>query len=110
MTKKLPRRKKVRRAKARRSIFKITVESQPMVVTYEPRWLKSNYAHFEFRSPHKPVRRIPVSETGYLSHFASIEDVKDARGPQNFAREFVFTVLRSKQSRPEDPRQLALFQ
>ena len=80
-----------------------------MVVSYEPRWLKSNWAHFEFRSPHKPARRIPVSDTGYLSHFASMEDVKEARSPKNFAREFVLAVLRSKKARPEDPRQLALF-
>jgi hypothetical protein len=109
MRRKPARRKKAQPVNARRSIFKITVEAQPMVVTYEPRWLKSDYAHFEFRSPHKPARRIPVSETGYLSHFASMEDVRDARSPQNFAREFVFAVLRSKQSRPEDSRQLALF-
>lgn len=109
MSKKPTRRKKASPAKRERSTFTITVEAQPMVVRYEPRWLKSDYAHFEFRSPHKPARRIPVSETGYLSHFASIEDVKEARGPQNFAREFTFAVLRSKQSRQDDPRQLALF-
>jgi hypothetical protein len=79
-----------------------------MVVSYQP--LRSGYAHFEFRSPHKPPRRIPVSETGYHSYFASMEDVKEARSPQDFAREFAFSLLRSKQSRPEDPRQLALFQ
>jgi hypothetical protein len=109
MTKKPPRRKKARPAKARRSTFRITVEAQPMVVSYDPRWLKSNYAHFEFRSPHRPARRIPVSETGYKSHFATMDDVKAAGGPQGFAREFAFAVLRSKQSRPDDPRQLMLF-
>jgi hypothetical protein len=110
MSKKLTRRKKASPAKRARKAFTITVEAQAMLVSYEPRWLKSDYAHFEFRSPHKPARRIPVSETGYLSHFASMEDVKEARSPQNFARELVFAVLRSKQSRPHDPRQLALFQ
>lgn len=97
-------------AKRRRQTFRIVVEAQPMVVAYEPRWLKSNYAHFEFRSPHKPARRIPVSETGYQSHFAVMDDVKAAGGPQGFAREFVLAALRSKQSRPVDPRQLPLFQ
>ena len=109
MSKKPTRRKKASPAKRGRKAFTITVEAQPMLVSYEPRWLKSDYAHFEFRSPHKPARRIPVSETGYLSHFASMEDVKEARSPQDFAREVAFALLRSKQSRPQDPRQLSLF-
>jgi hypothetical protein len=108
MSKKSARRTKARPAKAGRKTFTITVEAQPMVVSYQP--LRSGYGHFEFRSPHKPPRRIPVSETGYHSYFASIEDVKEARSPKDFAREFAFAMLRSKQSRPEDPRQLALFQ
>jgi hypothetical protein len=110
MSKKLSRRKKGRPAKAGRKTFTITVEAQSMLVSYQPRWLKSGYAHFEFRSPHKQARRIPVSETGYKSHFATMDDVKAAGGPQGFAREFASALLRSKQSRPEDPRQLALFQ
>lgn len=108
MRKKPSRRKKARPAKARRKTFTKTVEAQPMVVSYQP--LRSGYGHFEFRSPHKPPRRIPVSETGYRGHFASLEDVKEAQSPQDFAREFALALLRSKQSRREDPRQLALFQ
>jgi hypothetical protein len=108
MSKKLSRRKKGRPAKMARKTFTITVEAQPMVVSYQP--LRSGYGHFQFRSPYKPARRIPISETGYHSYFASMEDVKEARSPQDFAREFAFAWLRSKQSRREDPRQLALFQ
>jgi hypothetical protein len=107
MSKKPSRRRKPRPAKAGRKTFTITVEAQPMVVSYQP--LRSGYGHFEFRSPYKPARRIPVSETGYYNYFAPMEDVKEARSPQDFAREFAFASLRSKQSRPEDPRQLALF-
>jgi hypothetical protein len=107
MSKKPSRRRKARPAKAGRKTFTITVEAQPMVVSYQP--LRSGYGHFEFRSPYKPPRRIPVSETGYRSHFASMADVKESRSPQDFAREFASALLRSKQSRPEDPRQLMLF-
>jgi hypothetical protein len=103
------RRKKAPPIKRGQKTFTIAVEAQPMVVSYEPRWLNSGYAHFKFQSPHKPARRIPVSETGYLSHFATTDDVKAAGSPQDFAREFVLAVLRSKQSRPCDPRQLTLF-
>ncbi len=46
--------------------FRLTVEAQEMVVDYKPHYLK-DVGHFEFRSPHEPPRRIPVSETGYRS-------------------------------------------
>jgi hypothetical protein len=101
------RRKKARPVKTGRKTFTITIEAQPMVVSYQP--LRSGYGHFVFQSPHKPRRRIPVSETGYHSHFASMADVKEARSPRDFAREFALALLRSKQSRPYDPRQLSLF-
>jgi hypothetical protein len=107
MSKKPSRRRKARPARTRRKTFTITVEAQPMFVSYQP--LRSGYGHFEFRSPHKPPRRIPVSETGYRSHFASMEDVKEARSLKDFARQFALASLRSQQSRPEDPRQLSLF-
>jgi hypothetical protein len=107
MSKKLTRRKKASPAKSGRKTFTITVEAQPMVVSYQP--LKSGFGHFEFRSPHEPPRRIPVSDTGYHSYFASMRIVKASRSPQDFAREVAFALLRSKQSRPEDPRQLSLF-
>jgi hypothetical protein len=102
--------KKTPPVKRRRMTFRITVEAQEMVVSYERRWRKSGYAHFEFRSPHKPARRIPVSETGYLGHFATSEEISQAGSPRDLARGFVTAYLQSKQSRPSDPRQLALFQ
>lgn len=109
MSKKLTRRKKARGAKRRKLTFTIVVEAQPMLVAYEPRGLAAGYAHFEFRSLHNPPSRIPVSETGYLSHFAATRDVTRARSPQNYARAVVLAKLNSTQTRPRDPRQLPLF-
>jgi hypothetical protein len=109
MTKKPSRRRKASPSKRRPKTFTIVIEAQPMVVSYDPNWLKSGSAHFEFRSPHNPPQRIPVSNTGYLSHFAAMEDVRSARSPQDFARAFVLAALDSKPSRPADPRQLGLF-
>jgi hypothetical protein len=109
MKKKPSRRRKALPVKRRPKTFTITVEAQPMVVSYEPNWLKSGNAHFVFRSPHNPPQRIPVSDTGYLSHFVAMEDVRGSRSPQDFARAFVLASLDSKPSRPADPRQLALF-
>jgi hypothetical protein len=103
MIKKLSRRKKIRPAKTRRSTFRITVEAQPMVVSYEPDYF-AGMAHFEFRSPHKPLRCIPVSETSYRSNFVPMDEVKAASSPEEFAREEVVYLFRSQCQRPADPR------
>ncbi len=109
MSKKLSRRTKAAPAKRKRMTFRITVEAQEMIVSYEPDWMV-DMGHFEFRSPHKPLRRIPFSETGYLSHFAYMDEVKQAKSPQDFALEEARALLRRGCQRREDPRQLALFQ
>lgn len=111
------RRKAGRRAapKAkRRSTFRLTVEAQEMLVTYTRHW--SNFEgwldHFEFRSPHETPRRIPVSTTGYLSHFVPSEEVAQARTPQDYARAFVERTIgdtRSAMRSSSNERQLSLF-
>ena len=100
--------KKAPPAKRRRQTFRITVEAQPMVVTYQPNWM-ADMAQFEFRSPHKPPRRIPVSETGYRSHFASMDEVKAAKSPQDFAREEALALLRSHRRAWDATNELPLF-
>ena len=47
-------------ATPKRVTFKLVIEAQEMVVDYKPNWV-SDYGQFEFRSPHKPPRRIPAS-------------------------------------------------
>jgi hypothetical protein len=74
-----------RKAKKRNITFTLVVEAQEMIVEYQPDWT-ADIGHFEFRSPHKPPRRIPVSETGYRSHFASMQEVEAASSPQDYAR------------------------
>jgi hypothetical protein len=90
--------------------FKLTVEAQEMIVDYQPHWLK-DVGHFEFRSPHEPPRRIPISETGYRSHFADMDDIEATDSPQEYAREVVLASLRRQPKAPveADDEQLALF-
>jgi hypothetical protein len=98
-----------RPAKKRAITFSLIVEAQEMIVKYKPNWMV-DMVQFEFRSPHKPARRIPVSETGYRSHFARMEDVEASNSPQDYAREFVVAQLRSRQRTiAEDRDQLPLF-
>jgi hypothetical protein len=80
-----------------------------MIVTYQPNWM-TDVGHFEFRSPEEPPRRIPVSETGYRSHFASMEDVKASSSPQDYAREVALALIAPRhQSKDTDSDQLPLF-
>ncbi len=113
--KRAPRRKAGRRTapKAKRKIsFRLVVEAQAMIVRYTPNWSDGEFAQgmFEFNSPHKPPRRIAISETGYRCHFAPMEDVKAARSPQSFAHNIVLALLANgKGTKSIDHRQLCLF-
>jgi hypothetical protein len=112
-----PRRKAGRTAvpKPKRKVaFRLVVEAQEMLVEYEPNWSDGEFAcgHFEFKSPHKPPRRIAISETGYLSHFAPMAEIEAYESPEAFARVLVESVLHPTQkgkSRATNRDQLSLF-
>jgi hypothetical protein len=99
-----------REAKKHFMTFTLVIEAQEMIVTYQPNWM-TDVGHFEFRSPEEPARRIPVSETGYRSHFAAMADVEASASPQDYAREVALASLRQEQSqqKPEESNQLPLF-
>jgi hypothetical protein len=65
-----------------------------MLVVYTPNWMKGASAtgHFEFS--HKPARRIPVSLTGYRSHFAPIGEIEAEVSPQDYVRQYALACLR----------------
>lgn len=94
--------------------FRLVIEAQAMSVTYRPYYLggQDPYGHFEFRSPHKPPRRIPVSETGYRSHFAPMAEVEAAPSPEDYARAVALAIIGWEPTGETDEasdRQLALF-
>jgi hypothetical protein len=94
--------------------FRLLIEGQEMLVTYDPDWSDGEFAvgHFEFRSPYEPPRRIPVSETGYRSHFAAMEDIEACESAEEYARLFVAMMLdqpSKAKSRKEESGQLKLF-
>ena len=85
-----------------------------MIVSYEPNWSDGEFAcgHFEFRSPHEPPRRIPLSETGYRSHFAPMSEIAQYAKPEDYALEFVRACLDTATKtgdRTPSPDQLSLF-
>jgi hypothetical protein len=57
-------------------------------------------------------RRAIVSDTGYLSHFAPMADIKASASPEHFARDFVLSVLeQGRKGKPSAVKreQLSLF-
>jgi hypothetical protein len=109
MSKKLSRRRKVRRARAAPKTFTITVEAQPIVVRYKPNSF-GEMANFEYRSPYRPARRIPFGEKGYFSCYASMSRVRAAKSPQEFARDELLGLMRYRMKRySRDNVELPLF-
>jgi hypothetical protein len=96
-----------RQAKKRTVTFRLVIEAQEMIVKYYPEWMEDT-DQFEFRSPFNPKRRIPISETGYRSHFAPVEDVKASGGARSYPRDLVLTELASNEPR-QAKNQLRLF-
>lgn len=77
--------------------FSIMVEGQQMLVRYCAYYFRyGDYAigHLEFFSPHEPIRRIPISDTGYRSHFAEMVEI------ESFARvdEYAVAVVMAHRS------------
>jgi len=109
-----PRRKAGSKASKKNRViaFRLVVEAQEMRVSFRPDESGGEYplGKFEFRSPHKPPRRIAISETGYRCHFAPMADVKEAGSPQDYARAYVLSCLNAGRAKSgESPNQLALF-
>jgi hypothetical protein len=97
--------------KPKKQRFELVIEGQRMLVDYVPYWM-GDMGQLEFRSPHNPARRIPVSETGYRSHFAVMEEIEAEASPQDYARLVALAIVRQKAGRrveEEDGDQLALF-
>lgn len=94
--------------------FTLTIEAQEMTVQYWPNTFASPvYVHFEFKSPQEPKRRIPVSETGYRSHFAPSWEVDAAPSVEEYASAVALSLIQTKSCPDDDSEdgggQLALF-
>jgi len=94
--------------------FTLTIDAQDIMVRYRPRYfVAANYAHFEFTSPHEPKRRIPISETGYRSHFSPMHEIEAAPSVEEYARALVMALMDikpvSEDAIEEETEQLTLF-
>jgi hypothetical protein len=85
-------------------------------IGFERNWLgspPSDYhpSHLEIRSVNPPKEPLPVTETGYLSHFLEPADIDNAGGPVAFVVNALDKAAKSKEWKAHDAarRQLSLF-
>lgn len=86
-------------------------------VTWEPNWLNlardddRDVAHLEIRSIHPLDAPLPVTGTGYRSHFTSVQTVLSLGGPAAFVEAWLEAESQLPDWRREEQerRQLALF-
>jgi len=83
--------------------FVLTINAEAIAVRYRPNYISGHdpYAMLEFTSPHEPRRRIPVSENGYRSFFAPMDEVAAAPSIEKYAS-MVALVLATESSRAGD--------
>lgn len=92
--------------------FEAVWRNIPLIVRYESRWLESeatNVAHLQVESAAR--ERLPITETGYRSHFVPAAEIEEAGGPVAYATAWLEDMARSAEWKryAEASRQLSLF-
>jgi hypothetical protein len=79
------------------TIFTIEAEGVPVRVRYCPHYFATmGLAHMEFRSASEPPKPIPISATGYRSHFCAPEAVAQLGTPEAYATAYCKAMLRKR--------------
>ena len=85
------------KTKPKKTIEKFTWRSVKMTATHTPNYLSDGWSHIELRVVTKDAPPIPITTTGYLSHFLDEEELKAAGGPAAF---FLAWIERESNSKP----------
>ncbi|NEP10269.1 MAG: hypothetical protein F6K14_08625 [Symploca sp. SIO2C1] len=85
--------------------FNIAVSGHAIQVEYTPRKIGDS-DHLAFRSPYNPPRPIPVSQTGYRSHFCTNQDIEAVGTPEDYAIAYCHALLRSKKGQEPSLKQV----
>jgi hypothetical protein len=79
------------------TMFTIEAEGLPVRVRYRPGSFEAmGLAHMEFMSMAQPPKPIPISNTGYRSHFCAPEAVAQLGTPEAYARAYCKAMLRKR--------------
>lgn len=99
------------KARPRKSVEKFTWRGIEMSATHSPNYISAGWSHIELRVVKPKGRPVPITDTGYLSHFLDEADLKAAGGPVAFFRAWLDREADSKAYRKALARwqQLDLF-
>jgi len=95
----------------------LTWHERTIQIDYEAHWLGVDkigglqVAHLQVRVTEPERAELPITETGYRSHFVDREAVSEAGGPVEYVRQWLDAEARSKTWREQEAkaRQLSLF-
>jgi len=101
----------------KRHIIVETIDWQGIAlsVSYEPKWLSTErahpVAHLQVSVVGPECVPLPITETGYRSHFLSPEEIAEAGGAVEYVRAWLDYAAQSPEwrRRKEAARQLSLF-
>lgn len=82
-----PRKSKRKQRKPRPQKAKVVWEGLTLAISYEPKASFSSYAHLQIQviAPERDAP-LPITETGYRSHFLLCGIVEEAGGPSAYVR------------------------
>jgi hypothetical protein len=98
-------------------VYHFTWNGLVIRITYEPAWLPAGYwsedqsvAHLQVQVREPSRAELPISETGYKSHFTSPAVVNACGGPVAYVREWLDLAARAPewQAAREQSRQYVL--
>ena len=72
--------------------LELTWQGIPVTVTHKPQWLKGPYDHLELRA----ADPLPVTETGYRSHFIHPEELALFDSVETFVTEWLDEYAKQK--------------
>lgn len=98
-----------------RDIHTIVWQGITIEISYEANWLNMDgpysTAHLEIRATDPDRAPLPMTETGYRSHFANPAEIDAAGGPVRFVQEWLAHEAQSKAWKDHEAaaRQYSLF-
>jgi hypothetical protein len=106
------------RQRKRKTVERVDWQGITVSVSYEADWLGMSKelsqfatAHLEIEAVDPPKQPLPVTETGYRSHFVARGVVEQAGGPVAYARAWLDQAAKAPawKRREAESRQLCLF-
>jgi hypothetical protein len=82
--------------RSRNSVEKFTWCGIEMSATHSPNYISTGWSHIELRVLKPKGRPVPITDTGYLSHFLDEGDLKAAGGAVAFFRAWLDREAESK--------------